>query len=224
MSLSEKVLTHLISLQNKSNIQGMQRFGINASKALGIRIPVLRQLAKSHKKDHRLALDLWMSGYHEARILASMIEDPKQVTSAQMDDWVKDFNSWDLCDQVCSNLFTKVAGFQQKIFEYSEKNEEFIKRAAFAMIASYAVKGKKEKNEVFFDFFGIIQRESNDERIYVKKAVNWALRQIGKKNFELGKQALGVCESIRKIDTSTARWIANDAERELRTRYKTFKH
>ena len=220
MSQSQKLISHLISLKNPRNIEGMQRFGINSSNALGIRIPILRQLAKSHFKDHQLALDLWQSGFHEARILASMIDDPKQLTHEQMDEWVLDFNSWDICDQVCSNLFTKTKIFNEKIFEYSKRNEEFVKRSAFAMIASFAVKGKKEKDEVFLQFFELIENECCDSRIYVKKAVNWALRQIGKRNYELCRHSLELCEKLKQVDSPIARWISNDAERELRLKFK----
>ena len=200
----------------------MKRFGIDSSSAFGVGMPVLREMAKSYKNDHALALDLWQTGYHEARILASIIADPKVLTQSQMDDWVKDFYSWDLCDQVCGNLFARSSFAVEKIEEYSCNKEEFIKRAGFALIASYAVKGKTVPDEIFMSFLPIIEREAWDNRNYVKKAVNWALRQIGKKNINLCEAALSTAHRIKEQNTPSAKWIAADAIRELTKKQKSF--
>jgi 3-methyladenine DNA glycosylase AlkD len=210
-----EALTQLEALGNPDDAAGMARFGINVDKAYGIRIPELRKLAKEIGKDHGLAADLWASGMHEARILASMVDDPALVSEAQMDAWVKEFNSWDVCDQVCMNLFDKVDGIFEKALEWAGKEEEFVKRAGFATFAAGAVHAKKEPDKTFEDFLLIIVRESTDERNFVKKAVNWALRQIGKRNLRLRAKALETAKEIKKMDSKAAQWVAKDAIREL---------
>lgn len=217
----ERILNQLLALKNKANIQGMGRFGICADNVLGIRIPVLREIAKKHKKDHELAVQLWRTGYHEARILASMVDDPKLVTAEQMDEWVKDFQSWDLCDQVCINLFTKTKIFKDKIFEYSQHPSEYIKRAAFSMIASHAVKFKTTQIDPFLIYFPLIESASSDPRKMVKKSVNWALRQIGKKGKAFAEHVIPFCEHLKPLHPPTSTWIANDALRELRKKFPT---
>jgi len=213
----EEILTKLETLGNPENAAGMARFGMNVDKAYGIRIPVLRKLAKDVWVDHELALGLWDTGMHEARILASMVDDPKQVTEAQMDAWVQDFNSWDLCDQCCGNQFDKTTFAFDKAVEWSGREPEFEKRAGFALMAWLAVHDKKAKDSHFEVFLPIMIREATDERNFVKKAVNWALRQIGKRNLALNAKAIEVAEEIEKIDDKAARWIAKDALRELRS-------
>ena len=155
------------------------------------------------------------SGIHEARILASMIVDPKMVTSEQMERWVRDFDSWDVCDQCCNNLFKKTGVAYGKAVEWSASDAEFVKRAGFVMMACLAVGDKKADDAQFVPFLRIIVRESGDSRNFVKKAVNWALRQIGKRNAGLNRKALEAAEAIRKMDSKSARWIASDAIREL---------
>lgn len=216
MNLGE-VLEKLKSLANPKNVEGMARFGINPENTLGVSIPDLRNLAKETGKNHPLARQLWASGIHETKILASMIDEPGMVTEEQMDSWVKDFDSWDVCDQVCDNLFqyTKVA--YKKIDRWSIRDEEFVKRAAFAMIACRAVHDKAAPDNVFLKFLRIIKRESTDERNFVKKAVNWALRNIGKRNIKLNRLALKTVLEIQKINSKSARWIASDAFRELKS-------
>jgi len=193
----------------------MRRFGIDSTNALGVAMPEVRKLAKSIKKDHGLALELWKTGIREARILASLIDDPKLVTPQQMDTWVKDFNSWDLCDQVCGNLFDRTVFAMEKALLYSLHSEEFIKRAGFVLMAEFAVHNKKAGNEVFIALLPVIEREAWDERNFVKKAVNWALRQIGKKNSELRLAAIACGTRILLQNTKTARWIATNALKEL---------
>jgi len=158
---------------------------------------------------------LWDSGIHDARLLACFIDDPEKVTSEQMDSWADDFDSWDICDQACTSLFDLTPFVWEKIFQWSKNEKEFVKRGAFSLIAGLAVHDKKSDDKKFGELFPIIIRESNDDRNYVKKAVNWALRNIGKRNNVLNKKAIETAKNILKIDSKTARWIANDAIREL---------
>lgn len=212
-----RVLERLQAMGNPEDAAGMARFGINIEKAYGIRIPELRKLAKELGKDHQLALDLWDSGMHEARILASMLDDPKQVTEKQLEAWVSDFNSWDLCDQCCGNLFDKTPFAYDKVVEWAARPEEFVKRAGFALLAWLAVHDKKAPDEQFEGFLPLILRESTDERNFVKKAVNWALRHIGKRNLALNAKAIVAAEEMAKINNKAAKWNANDALRELKS-------
>jgi 3-methyladenine DNA glycosylase AlkD len=160
----------------------MARFGIQTSKALGISIPQLRDIAKRLRTNHELAQKLWKTGLHEARILASMIDDPEKVSEEQMERWAADFDSWDVVDSCCGNLFDETEFAIRKAHEWSKRKEEYIKRAGFVLMAEMAVHDKKASDKTFLDFLPVIVRESSDERNFVKKAVNWALRQIGKRN------------------------------------------
>jgi len=219
----KEILDKLKILSNPKNKEGMARFGINIDKTFGISIPNLRNLAKQIGKDHQLAQDLWNSGYHEARILACMIDDASLINEQQMNSWVKDFDSWDVCDQVCMNLFDKSKFAQKKAVEWSKRKEEFIKRAGFSLMACLAFHDKKMKDEEFNKFFEIIKRESTDDRNFVKKAVNWALRQIGKRNLKLNRIAIQTAKDIQKMESKTAKWIAADALRELKSKKKKMK-
>ncbi len=212
---SSQIIKKLKSLSNPKNVEGMARFGINPQKALGINIPVLRKMAKEIGKDHNLALQLWDSDLHEVRILATMIDEPDKVSEKQMEEWVKGFNSWDLCDQCCMNLFSKTSLAWKKAIEWVGKEREFTRRASFSLIACLAWYEKQAEDKEFLKFFPLIKKYSTDERNFVKKAVNWALRQIGKKNKNLNKGALKLTKEILKIDNKTAKWIASDALREL---------
>jgi len=194
----------------------MERFGINPSRTLGVAIPILRKLAKQIGRNHDLSLQLWSTGIHEARILASMIEEYDMVTERQMEEWVGGFDSWDVCDQCCGNLFDKTKFVHKKIHEWSKRKEEYVKRASFAMIAWFAFHDRRAKDTEFIQFLSIIKACSTDERKYVKKAVNWALRQIGKRNIILNKEAIRISLEIQKIPSTSARWISSDALRELR--------
>lgn len=211
------VIMELKSLSNPEDIEGMARFGIKTKKTYGVRMPELRRIAKEAGKNHELAEKLWNHGYSETRILASIIDDPKLVTEDQMENWVIEFDSWDVCDQCCMNLFRKTPFAYNKVFEWSLREEEFVKRAAFTLIATLAVHDKKADNSKFEQFFPIISRESGDNRNFVKKAVNWALRQIGKRNMELNKKSIIIAEELQKESSKSARWIANDALRELKS-------
>jgi len=210
-----QIIEKLRLLSNPVAVQGMARYGINPKNAFGVSIPALRKLAKETGKNHDLAEQLWNSKIHEARILASMIDIPSEVTERQTEKWVEDFDSWDVCDQVCNNLFRKTEFAENKAIEWSERQEEFVKRAGFVLMACLAVHDKQAEDTQFEKLFPIIKREADDERNYVKKAVNWALRQIGKRNVSLNKKAIALSKEIKKLDSKNAKWIASDALREL---------
>ena len=212
---AQDVIEELRKYYNPRNLEGMSHYGINVEKAFGVNVPVLRALAKKIGTNHELALKLWESGYHEARHIATMIDDPKLVTKSQMNKWVRDFNSWDICDGACSNLFRFTPYAFDKIFEWTERKEEFIRRTGFSLIAYLAVHDKKRDDKNFLKFFPLIKKHSIDERNFVKKAVNWALRQIGKRSKFLNKEALKLAKEIKALDSKSAKWIANDAIREL---------
>jgi len=211
----EELLTQLQALADPKAVAGMAKFAVGGQHTLGISIPTLRRIAKEVGKNHDLARRLWASGLHEARILATMIDEPKAVTEAQMEAWVTGFDSWDLCDQCCLNLFRKTQFAYQKIDQWSQREEEFVKRAAFALIATLTVHDKKAGDETFMAFLPAIKREAIDERNFVKKAVNWALRQIGKRNLSLNQAAIRTAREIQQLDSTSARWIAADALHEL---------
>jgi 3-methyladenine DNA glycosylase AlkD len=219
------IVKRLKAQSNQTAVEGMARFGINPRNTLGVSIPVIRKLAREAGRDHRLAAQLWASGIHEARILATLVDDPREVTEAQMEIWVKDFDSWDVCDQCCSNLFDKTPLAYEKAHAWSSRSEEFVKRGGFVLMATLAVHDKKAGNSQFERFLPIIVRESTDERNFVRKAVNWALRQIGKRNVALNRLALKTAKQIQGKNSKTAQWVASDAIRELtsdnvRTRLK----
>ena len=213
----EEIIKELESLSNPEDIEGMARFGIKTKKAYGVRMPELRRMARKTGKNHELAEKLWKHGYSETKIMASMIDDPQIVTEEQMENWVVEFDSWDICDQCCMNLFRKTPFAYKKVYEWSEREEEFVKRAAFTLIATLAVHDKKADDSEFEKFFPIIIRESTDDRNFVKKAVNWALRQIGKRNLNLNKKSIIIAEKINKENFKSAKWIAKDALRELKS-------
>jgi len=210
----EAVIARLKALENPVNIAGMARFGIRSENTLGISIVDLRKIAREIKKDHALALQLWDSGIHEARILAGFIDDPMKVTEAQLDAWVRDFDSWDVVDQVAALIY-RTPFVMDKIHEWSESDAEFVKRTAFTLIAEVACHDKKMTDAAFEPLLKLIKKGSTDERKYVKKAVNWALRGIGKRNLVLNKRAVAAAREIQKLDSRSARWIAADALREL---------
>ncbi len=211
----KQVVKELKSLANSRDVAGMAKFGINPAFVLGIRIPSLKAIARRIGKDHGLALELWETGIHEARVLAALIDDPGQVTEEQMESWAMDFDTWDVCDQCCGKLFDKTPFVYKKIDEWTQRDEEFVKRAGFVLMTQLAVHDKKADDKLFIDFFPIIKRESHDDRHMVKKAVNWAIRQIGKRNIRLNKKAVKLAEEVYSMDFKAARWIATDALREL---------
>jgi len=211
----EDVLQKLEKMSNPKAVESMARYGITPKRAYGISIPDLRKLAREIGKNHLLAQELWDIDTRETRILATMISEPEKVTEEQMENWVKDFDYWEICDQCCANLFTKTRFAYRKAVEWSSRDEEFVKRAGFVLMARLALADKKASDEIFEEFLLIIKREATDERHYVKKAVNWALRQIGKRNIYLNKKAIEVAKEIGRMDSKSARWIASDALREL---------
>ena len=211
----EQIMRGLKSKANRKNVEGMKRFGINTDGTLGVSVVELRRMAKEIGKDHEIAGRLWSSGIHEARILASMVDIPASVTKAQMDRWVRDFDSWDVCDQCCSNLFGETKYAYKKAAEWAKDKREFVRRAGYAMIAALTVHDKNADDRKFVYFFPLIRSGSTDERNFVKKAVNWSLRQIGKRNRKLNGMAIAVAEEISGMDSKSARWIAADALREL---------
>jgi 3-methyladenine DNA glycosylase AlkD len=211
------ILDKLKKMARPEQLAGMSRFGMVTAQRLGVCIPGLRKMAKEIGKNHELALELWKTGIDEARILAGMIAEPEKLTGQQMENWVKDFNSWDVCDQVCMNLFDKtpLPLSLKKIREWSQRNEEYVKRAAFALIACLAWYDKTMEDEKFVALFSLIKSAAADERNFVKKAVNWALRNIGKRNPQLNRLALEVAYEMKQGESKSARWIAADAVREL---------
>jgi 3-methyladenine DNA glycosylase AlkD len=196
-------------------VQGMARYGMTAERRLGVSVPNMRSIAKETGKDHDLALRLWEIGIPEARIVAAMVDRPEELTERQMDEWVAGLNSWDVCDQVCMSLFRKSPLAWKKIIEWSEREEEYVKRAAYALIACLAWYDKEAGDQRFSGLFPVIKRGATDERNYVRKVVSWALRNIGKRNRKLNRAELEVAEDIGQMDTRAARCIASDVKKEL---------
>ena len=215
MASVKDVLDKLQGRAQPEQLKGMAKYGITVERRLGVSVPDMRKLAKEIGRDHKLALDLWRTGIAEARIVAGMVGDPAKLTEEQMEEWVKGINSWDVCDQVCMNLFEKNQLAWKKIVDWSEREEEFVKRTAFSLIACLAWHDKKASDEKFIELLSVIIRGATDERNFVKKAVNWALRNIGKRNLNLNEAAINTAKEIRRLDSKAARWIAADAVREL---------
>ena len=215
MDTVNQVMMALQSKAKPENLEGMARFAIVGDRRMGVSVPDMRKIAKSIGMNHQLALDLWDTGVPEAMIVAGMIADPDALTEQQMEDWVVDINSWDICDQVCMNLFEKTPLANKKIHDWSTRDEEFVKRAAYALIACLAWHDKEAGDEEFIEYFPIISAGATDERNFVKKAVNWGLRNIGKRNLNLNAKAIELAHQINQIDSRSARWIASNALREL---------
>jgi len=215
MASVKDVLDKLQSKAQPEQLKGMAKYGMTVEQRLGVSVPDMRKLAKDIGRDHKLALDLWKTGIAEARIVASMVGAPDKLTEEEMEDWVKCINSWDVCDQVCMNLFEKNQLAWKKIVDWSEREEEFVKRTAFSLIACLAWHDKQASDEKFIELFPLIIRGATDERNFVKKAVNWALRNIGKRNLNLNEAAIDTAKEIKRLDSKAARWIAADAIREL---------
>ncbi|HPG41920.1 MAG TPA: DNA alkylation repair protein [bacterium] len=211
------IIDQLVTQANPQAVQGMARFGIKPDMVFGWTMPQLREYGKRLGRNHELAQQLWQAKYRETMILAALTDDPKQVSEQQMEQWVADFYDWESCDQCIMNLFEKTALAWRKAEEWAERQEEFVKRAGFVLMARLAVSDKKTPDDRFEPFFAYIVREAGDSRNGVKKAVNWALRQIGKRNLTLCEKAIQVGEEIRKQSSTCARWVAADALRELRS-------
>ena len=211
----EEVIAKLRSLGDPKAIEGAARFGIRVSNILGVSAPNLRKLAKEVGPSHDLAARLWRTGIHDARVLAALIDDPAKVTLHQMEQWTADFDSWAVCDAVCCCLFDKTPHAWDKAVEWTGREPEYVKRAGFVLMAALAIHDKKATNERFEAFLPLLVKHATDERNFVKKAVNWALRQTGKRSARLNALAVRTAEEICQIDSKTARWIASDALREL---------
>lgn len=217
MASVEDILKKLKAKARPGQLEAMARYGISPERRLGVRVPELRKIAKETGKDHALALELWKTNIPEVQIVASLVAEPEKLTEEQMENWVRDFDSWDVCDQVCMNLFDKSPLAIKKIHDWSRRDEEFVKRAAYALIACVAWHDKESEDETFIRLFPFIKQGATDERNYVKKSVNWALRHIGKRNLHLNRAAITLAEEIKQMDSKAARWIASDALRELRS-------
>ena len=211
------VLRQLIAAADQRVRAKMAYFGVDVPKAHGISAPVLHQFAKHIGKDHRLAQQLWKTSIHEAKILATLIGEAEKVTAAEMDQWARDFDAWDVVDAACCYLYAHAKPAWNKATAWSRRREEFVKRASFSLIAYLSYKDEAAPDARFVRFLRVIEREAHDERNFVKKAVNWALRNIGKRNKRLNREAIRAAERIRLQDSRAARWIAADALRELKT-------
>ena len=210
-----EIIELLRAKADESFREGMARFGIATDRALGVRVPEIRGIAKLAGRDHALAMQLYASGIHEAQIMASMVADPQQFRPEDMDAWVADFDSWDVCDQCCMNLFRRVPYAYEKVREYAAAEREFTRRAGFALLATLAAGDKRAERALFADFLPLTERYSHDLRPSIKKAVNWALRQIGKRCEPLRLQALEVAQRIAASPVAAERWTGKDAVREL---------
>lgn len=211
----EEIIRELKGMKNPKNVEGMRRFGIRGEVLLGISVVELRKIAKKTGKNHDLAVKLWNSGIHEARIIAPLIEIPEKVTKAQVEQWVSEIDSWDVCDMLTGSLLDQLDIAIEAMFWWAKDEREYVRRTPFSMMAWIANHNKVMKDEEFEKYFCLIKNTANDERNFVRKAVNWALRGIGKRNLTLRKRALEVAYEIREMDSKAARWIANDAIREL---------
>ncbi|WP_316848084.1 DNA alkylation repair protein [Pedobacter psychrodurus] len=211
------IISELKSINEPDYLKKMAHFEIDISKAFGIRVPNIRKMGKQIGKNQELSLLLWETGFHEARLLATFIGDYKQVTEMQINAWTKDFSSWGICDQACGNLFVKTPYFKSKVLEFAQAKAEFVKRTGFVLMAEAAVHLKKEPDETFLGFLPIIEREAYDSRNFVKKAINWALRQIGKRNFSLHQHVIDTANNILAQSNKKANWVALDALRELKS-------
>ena len=208
----DDIIHELEENSNEDFAENMKRFGIRYVKSYGLRLPQIRKIAKACGKNHELALQLWNHGYHETYLLATLVEDPEKVTSSQLDEWVNSFYSWDLVDQACINLLRFIPQARDNIFIWCNSDEEFIKRTAFSLIAVLAV---HEKDADFDKYFEILKEGSRDNRNFVKKSVNWAIRQIGKSSLENNRKAIGLANEILEMDDKSSKWVARNALKEL---------
>jgi 3-methyladenine DNA glycosylase AlkD len=211
------VLRELRQLADPRVREKMAYFGVHVPKAHGISAPLLHALARRIGRDHDLANQLWNSGIHEARILATLVGDSTKVTAGEMDRWARSFDAWDVVDSACCYLYALTVPAWSKAGAWSRRKEEFVKRAAFSLVAYLSYKDKRAPDARFRRFLRVIERESNDQRNFVRKAVNWALRNVGKRNLSLNRAAIRTAERIQLRDSRAARWIAADALRELRS-------
>lgn len=213
----KQIVERLKSRSNPKAVEGMARYGIVSKKVFGVCTPTLRHMAKEIGINHELAMELWATNIFDARVIAMMVEDPNSISEKQTNEWVKDFDNWAICDGCCIHLFRKTPFAWKKAKEWVRRKEEFVRRAGFVMMATLAVHDKKVEDKKFISLFPSIKRAANDERNGVKKAVNWALRQIGKRNLALNQQAILLAGELKNMNSAGARWIAADALRELKS-------
>ncbi|MDX8529714.1 DNA alkylation repair protein [Mesorhizobium sp. VK25A] len=211
---ADDIVAHLRAIGTEANRAGMARFGINTASALGVGNSKLRPLARMLKRNHERSLLLWDSGVREARLMAAFTGEPKKVDIAQCRRWAADFDSWEIVDTV-ADLFAETPFWRELIGEFAEDDREFVRRTAFAMLAWSAVHLKKEPDATFLAYLPLIERHAGDPRNFVRKAVNWALRQIGKRSLSLHAPALALAEKLAASSDRTARWIGKDAVKEL---------
>jgi 3-methyladenine DNA glycosylase AlkD len=211
----DAVLGRLRSLRDPNAAEKAARFGVRVARIWGVCAPDLRRLAREIGRDHDLAAGLWRTGVHDARLLATLIDEPARVTVGQMERWVRDFDSWAVCDAACGCLFDKTPHAWAQAAEWTQRDGEYVKRAGFVLMATLAVHDKEAPDARFEKFLPLIVQHATDERNFVKKAVNWALRQIGKRNERLNRLAIRTARDLRRLDSKAARWIASDALREL---------
>lgn len=212
----DALLIELKALGSEQGRAGQARFGINTARAYGVSMAALKPIARRIKRNHDRALVLWATGVHEARILAALTDEPKKVTPEQMNSWAADFDSWDLCDQVTSKLFARTPFVEAKIPEWADDEREYVRRAGFALAAAFAVHAKTLPDARFLPILALVERHAADPRNFVRKAVNWALRQVGKRSTGLHGPAMALADKLAASPDKTARWIGKDAARELR--------
>jgi 3-methyladenine DNA glycosylase AlkD len=218
MPADSRVKDILATLKRKGsrrNREGMARYAIVAPRVFGVSVGTLRQMGKTLGRDHGLALALWKTGWYEARMLASFVDEPAKVTPAQMDRWAKDFDNWAICDTICFHLFDKTPFAFQKIAQWSRRREEFVKRASFALLASVALHDKQAPDAPFLRTLPLIERAAADDRNFVKKGVSWALRGVGRRNRRLNRAAVALSRRLAASPSPAARWVGKDALREL---------
>jgi 3-methyladenine DNA glycosylase AlkD len=213
--LVTEVLSRLRSMQNPDAVEALKRQGVTPRAALGLSQAQLKKMADEIGVDRLIAQQLWASGIHDARVLASLVDDPERVTPKQMERWVRDFDSWALCDACCVNLFHKTPFAYAKAVAWSARKEEYVKRAAFSLVAALAANDAKAADSEFLRFIPIVKREAGDDRPFVRKSVAWALKEIGKRSKTLRKLAIDTAREIEASDAKAARWIATDALKEL---------
>jgi 3-methyladenine DNA glycosylase AlkD len=214
----KEIIMQLQANASPHDVKMQAHFGIKGSNTMGVRMPQIRSIAKPYRKDNALALAMWETKVHEMRIMASLIAEPQIFTETTCDHWIHDFDSWDVCDQVCSNLFRYLPYIDKKIMQYKDAPQEYVKRFSFAQIAYNAVHYKKTEDDFFKQYFPVILAAATDDRNFVRKAVNWALRSIGKRNAYCKQMALDCCFDLYALENTTATWIAKDAEKELRNK------
>jgi 3-methyladenine DNA glycosylase AlkD len=212
---AEAVVAELRRLGTKAGRDGMARYAIPSDNAFGVSVATLKTLAKRLGRNHALAAALWDTGWYEARMLTPFVAEPAAVTPAQMDRWCSDFDSWAICDALCFHLFDRTPHAWRKVEQWARRREEFVKRAAFALLASLALHDKRAADEPFVQSLALIERAADDDRNFVKKAVNWALRAIGKRNPELHAAAVSVAQRLAESPNAAPRWVGKDALRDL---------